>query len=259
LPSKIFHFYQDDGSPVIDLDGEEVTTVLDTGEMISYSIVEGTVGWGRLKFDDIDTSTEMGELVSVTAVPLSNHDFTLNLRAEKQNLSFPSADFWGMGTGIPVLSGEVKHVSWLKLYGDCIYAKISPSEDVGSDWKILVYAKYKKHGMCFDFTSRDRSDPGCYMQPMVKSGYTLDRCIYFHQENSMPQYDFSLQKIRSGDTGFTQIATRSAYRPETGVGVDLFGTISNTSRYGDLYILQKNSGSSSFYGGFDLRLVFCPS
>jgi hypothetical protein len=94
---------------------------------------------------------------------------------------------------------------------------------------------------------------------MVKSGYTLDRCIYFHQENSTPQYNFSLQKMRSGDTVFTQIATRSAYRPETGVGVDLFGTISNTSRYGDFYVLQKNNGSSSFYGGFDLRLVFCPS
>lgn len=196
---------------------------------------------------------EMGELTELGCIPIDNGGSGTLLFQPETELQ---VDFFSGALQFTVISDKVS-TNEIKLFGDKVYFKYSPNYEM-DDGRLVVYAKYKPHGLSFDY-SIPQSSNYWYFKPCIISGYQL--VSFIAQPKVSGNYNFHFYKKAAGDTGNnTQITatTPTAFShfydyklPLTGSGQRSFIT-----HYRDTYFGATGTISSPTYNSYQARLVF---
>lgn len=149
------------------------------------------------KYISLDfTCVEIGELTELGFIPIDNNwvGYLLVQPEITQEVDFfeGSLDFY--------VSSDKIRTNSIKLFGNKIY--VQPLYWAGEKTgRVVVYAKYKPHGLSFDYTihSTPVSSHHQYFSPCITSGYRLTSCVM----HVVPYggYDLHLFKKAAGDTG----------------------------------------------------------
>ena len=249
-----FPFYDKiDNSQFLRRHGEEIAHVVLYGdERCVYKVIDADQYDTYLSLNFV--GVEIGELTELGCVPIDNGGSGLLLFQPETSRQ---VDFFNGALQFTVISNKVS-TNEIKLFGDKVYFKYTPTDEMDSG-RIVVYAKYKPHGLSFEFLLDQTSDHYRYFIPYIVSGYKLVSCII--RPSVIGNYSFYLYKKAAGDTGNdTRLANASTatitdfneYKiPLTGTGAGL------STHYRDVYFGGTGTASaSSSYKPYQARLTF---
>jgi hypothetical protein len=232
--------------------GNELAYVILYGdERCVYEVVDENRSNAFLPLNFV--GVEMGELTELGFIPIDNgREGVLVFQPE----TTPQVDFFSGKLKFTVNSDKA-HTNEIKLFGDKVYFAYVPLGETVSG-RIVVYAKYKPHGLSFDY-SISQSSRYNYFHPYITTGYRLTSLIVNPNVNG--NYNFHFYKKAAGDTGNdTQIAATSSmfftdfqdYKLSlTGIQTQAFIT-----HYRDTCFGGTGTSASPDYKSYRARLTF---
>lgn len=195
----------------------------------------------------------MGELTELGCIPIDNGGAGVLLfqpETEQQ------VDFFSGALQFTVSSNKV-HTNEIKLFGDKVYFKYTPADEMDSG-RLVVYAKYKPHGLSFDY-SITQSSRYWYFKPCITSGYRLVSLV-MQPKVATGTYSFHFYKKAAGDTGNdVQISVYSGTLTDfRDYKLSLTGTQTRAfiTHYRDTCFGAYGGHSSPTYNSYEARLVF---